>query len=739
MGIPDAVIVEMGVRTHNDDYIKYPVPTPERKLVWRYRLISDRKGERRFYWDSGTDANQLMYIPRGFAQAVKDNDGLAYIANGESSLWVYMAAGIRNVFAWFGETIIPKNFIQRVRKGGVRKMIVIPDADEAGVKMSQGLLQYMRGKKIYLRILSWGDVANGYDARDLWLECEQDPQRFRDRLSSLYPIAPPKEKKEYPPEVKEDLAYRMGVDISTANKDGWCKNTKCIFHVDKKPSAAYNITTGVLHCFAGCGSKNIREVADRLGVDISGKSRREEKGEVYEGGQFADFICSSSTQRPIKNSLPNAFVALGILGADIQYRWEVSTSRPMVKLGGDWQVAVEHMIVSVKGMILDRLAIELANREIHEAVVLKCKENQYEPISDHIENLPEWDGVERNVMDYIRVSSLGYDDIDKQLDAEVFRVLIRGMLARALSPGCKFDYCLVLEGAQGIGKSTFFEILAGDDLYGSDTGLARADGRKPIEKAQGKWLVEDAEFVESGSVSQQSRVKARLTAASEKERMAYERYAEDYSKRHVIVATTNQPRFLADVTGGRRYHIVHVTGFDLVGFRENRDQIMSEHLAKTEWQDAHHLQLHGDLEKRMRERQVAVQLTNGIQDVIEDWFVRVGVPDKQECWIQANLLYDWLRHAVSFQQKSKTDYSQMSDTMMRLGFRSERKRVHEHGNPIRVWIRGYEDGILLNEDELLPPYVTLEGRITDQDIPKHWKGDYTDWSAPPARGERRLH
>jgi len=34
----------------------------------------------------------------------------------------------------------------------------------------------------------------------------------------------------------------------------------------------------------------------------------------------------------------------------------------------------------------------------------------------------------------------------------VGKFFMRGMVRRVMSPGCKFDYCLVLEGEKGLGK-----------------------------------------------------------------------------------------------------------------------------------------------------------------------------------------------------------------------------------------------------------------------------------------------
>ena len=44
-----------------------------------------------------------------------------------------------------------------------------------------------------------------------------------------------------------------------------------------------------------------------------------------------------------------------------------------------------------------------------------------------------------------------------------------GLVMRVFEPGSKYDDCLTLRGGQGIGKSTFFKVIAGEENFNDTT------------------------------------------------------------------------------------------------------------------------------------------------------------------------------------------------------------------------------------------------------------------------------
>ena len=66
--------------------------------------------------------------------------------------------------------------------------------------------------------------------------------------------------------------------------------------------------------------------------------------------------------------------------------------------------------------------------------------------------LPKWDGVKR--VDELLIKYLGAED--NVYTRETTRKTLVAAVARTMTPGIKFDTVLVLNGPQGIGKSTSF-------------------------------------------------------------------------------------------------------------------------------------------------------------------------------------------------------------------------------------------------------------------------------------------
>lgn len=214
-------------------------------------------------------------------------------------------------------------------------------------------------------------------------------------------------------------------------------------------------------------------------------------------------------------------------------------------------------------------------------------ERLYHPIKNYFETLT-WDGVER--IDTLLIDYLGAED--KPYVRAVTRKTIVAAVARIFEPGAKFDSILVLNGPQGVGKSTFFSIL-GKEWYSDSLSISDMKDKTAAEKLQGYWILELGELAGIKKVDVET-VKSFVTRTDDKFRQSYGINVENHPRTCIIVGSTNsEGGFLRDVTGNRRFWPVHVSGkgkYNAWDLKEV-DQIWAEAIVK--YQEGEELYLKG--------------------------------------------------------------------------------------------------------------------------------------------------
>lgn len=182
-----------------------------------------------------------------------------------------------------------------------------------------------------------------------------------------------------------------------------------------------------------------------------------------------------------------------------------------------------------------------------DAVTEVSMHNRYNPITSWLNGL-EWDGEPR--MDTLLPCFIGTDMSD--YNVSVMRLFMMGAVARAYEPGTKFDYMPVLIGPQGLGKSFFLRKLGHcSDWYCDNFNTIEGDAA--AEKLRGLWIVEMAELLAAKKQRDVESIKAFLTSQVDTIRPKYARETEQRPRACVFAGTTNNPHFLTDTTGNRRF------------------------------------------------------------------------------------------------------------------------------------------------------------------------------------------
>ena len=235
--------------------------------------------------------------------------------------------------------------------------------------------------------------------------------------------------------------------------------------------------------------------------------------------------------------------------------------------------------------------------KVKDALLTAASERVFHPIRDFLNALPVWDGTER--VDWLLIDYLGAED--NPYTRAVMRKTLVAAVARIYEPGIKFDYILVLNGPQGIGKSTFFAKLGGKWFSDSLTVSDMRD-KAGAEKLQGYWILELGELAGLRKMDVET-VKSFITRTDDKFRQSYGVNVENHPRQSIVVGSTNSTSgFLRDVTGNRRFWPVRVNGgHKSVWEMTEVEQIWAEALVK--YRAGEVLILIGDEERMAYEEQ----------------------------------------------------------------------------------------------------------------------------------------
>lgn len=130
---------------------------------------------------------------------------------------------------------------------------------------------------------------------------------------------------------------------------------------------------------------------------------------------------------------------------------------------------------------------------------------------------------------------------------------------RVYNPGIKFDTMIVLNGAQGIGKSTLIALL-GMDWFSDSLALSDMNDKTAAEKLQGYWILEIGELA-GMKKADLDKVKAFISRQDDKYRASFGRRVTPHPRQCVFFGTTNSENgYLRDITGNRRFWNVKVNG-----------------------------------------------------------------------------------------------------------------------------------------------------------------------------------
>uniref|UniRef100_UPI0015D26177 VapE domain-containing protein n=1 Tax=unclassified Acinetobacter TaxID=196816 RepID=UPI0015D26177 len=214
--------------------------------------------------------------------------------------------------------------------------------------------------------------------------------------------------------------------------------------------------------------------------------------------------------------------------------------------------------------------------EIAQYLVIIGDRNQYNPVLTWV-NSQKWDGVSR-FSDLANTITPDDNYSPEMRDILLKRWLISAIAAAANTGGFESHGALVLVGAQGTGKTTWFNRLVCPELRRElvlTGALLDTENKDTIITAVSHWICELGELDATFRKADIAKLKAFITQGVDKFRRPFEREDDERDRRTIFCASVNQSDYLVDDTGNRRWWTIPAKNIDYM-HEVNMQQLWAE-------------------------------------------------------------------------------------------------------------------------------------------------------------------
>ena len=191
---------------------------------------------------------------------------------------------------------------------------------------------------------------------------------------------------------------------------------------------------------------------------------------------------------------------------------------------------------------------------------LKVLAKEYNPVKEWIDSEP-WDGQDRLPT---FLNSLVTHESNQLKEMLMKKWLISCVAAAYEINGVELEGILVLQGAQGLGKTLWFKRLCNyDNGWLLEGATLNPSDKDSVKRAVSHWIVELGEIESTFKKSDIDQLKAFVTAKTDELRLPYDRAFTTYQRRTAFYASVNAREFLTDTSGNRRFWVLAVKDIDV--------------------------------------------------------------------------------------------------------------------------------------------------------------------------------
>ena len=371
---------------------------------------------------------------------------------------------------------------------------------------------------------------------------------------------------------------------------------------------------------------------------------------------------------------------------------------PKSVAAGEW---TDVDTVRAQSWLARQFYVDFSISSVEAAISVVSARDVKHPVKEWLEKI-RWEPPKRRI-DRLFVDYFGAEDTPYVRGVGA-RFMI-GAVARIYRPGAQVDCTPVLEGAQGIGKSTGMKRLVGPEWY-FDSPIAMGD-KDGYQALRGKW-VGALDELHSLSRSDLNRAKSFLTATSDTYRPSYGRRTVDYKRQCVFVGTTNASQWLKDETGNRRFWPIKCGKIDRDAIDRDREALWAEARNRFESGEAWYVNTE-EFRQLCEDQQEERFVVDALEGPVAEWLYNSGAPERRAKGVTMGEI---LAGALNLPKDKwgKGEQDRVTSILRRLKWeRGAQRRVDgvrvRHWLPLAARLVTPGDAPLVTPENITDPYI----------------------------------